>query len=607
MEVRRVFGAALLLAALALLAGQDARRAQAGDPALGVGPAPRLPPPERRLIPTVEIAPARGWPAGMTPKPAPGLRVQAFATGLAHPRWLHVLPNGDVLVAETGAPPRPAADRGLRGWFMKRILRRAGAAAPSANRITLLRDADGDGIAELRSVLIAGLNSPFGMALLGSDLFVANTDAVLRFPYQMGATQITAPPEKLLDLPAGPRNVHWARSLLASRDGTRLYIGVGANSNVAEHGMAEEVGRAAIWELDLVSGRHRVLAAGLRNPAGMDWEPTTGELWAVVNERNELGNDLVPDFLTRIVDGGYYGWPYSYFGSNVDARVKPQRPELVAFAIPPDYALGAHVGALGLAFSSGNWLSPELQHGAFIGQHGSWNRKPRSGYNVVFVPFRDGRPAGLPVEVLGGFVSGEGEAYGRPAGVALDLQGALLVADDVGNAVWRVEGKNAPARLAPPVQATPGRALPPPFLRAPTSRAAAPGNVAGKKSKAARPALARDPDSPRRRPEPPDNKEQADADGAAIRTAAAEPAPDKAAAKPAPRKKLAAAAKAKRHSKTKSKPKTRNKTKAKSETVAAQAPPEAAAPEDAVAARPAAPKAPAIPARRTGNDDAGED
>ena len=395
----------------------------------GTGPDPALPEPVTSLIPTVHIAPAKGWPEGMTPTAAAGMRVSAFAAGLDHPRWLYVLPNGDVLVAETNAPPRPEAEKGLRGWIMKRVMKKAGSATPSANRITLLRDADGDGVAETRSVLLEGLNSPFGMALVGKNLYVANTDAVLRFPYSGGQTRITAKGEKLAELPAGPRNHHWTKNLIASRDGSKLYATVGSNSNAAEHGMQEEEGRAAIWEIDAHSGAKRLFASGLRNPNGLAWHPRSGALWTVVNERDELGSDLVPDYLTSVVDGAFYGWPYSYFGRHVDVRVKPPRPDLVAKAIKPDYALGAHVAPLGLAIG---------KDGAYIGQHGSWNRKPRSGYNVVFVAFNGSRPAGLPQEVLSGFVSREGEAYGRPVGVALDSQGALLVADDVGNAIWRL-------------------------------------------------------------------------------------------------------------------------------------------------------------------------
>jgi glucose/arabinose dehydrogenase len=395
----------------------------------GVGPDPVLPPPTTSLIPTIDIAPAIGWPEGLQPTSAPGTRVTAFARGLEHPRWVYVLPNGDVLVAETNAPPRPEDMKGIKGRAMKAVMKRAGAAAPSANRITLLRDADGDGVAETRAVFLEDLNSPFGMALVGDVLYVANTDAVVRFKYEEGQTQIRGSGEKLVDLPAGPRNHHWTKNLIANADGSRLYVTVGSNSNVAEHGMKEEAGRAAIWDVDTASGRHRVYATGLRNPNGLAWEPESGALWTVVNERDELGSDLVPDYLTAVHDGAFYGWPYSYFGQHVDERAQPPRPDLVARAITPDYALGTHVAPLGLAFS---------KDGAFIGQHGSWNRTPPSGYNVVFVPFAGNKPSGPPVEVLSGFLSPKGEAYGRPVGVAIDRRGGLLVADDVGNAVWRV-------------------------------------------------------------------------------------------------------------------------------------------------------------------------
>jgi glucose/arabinose dehydrogenase len=407
-------------------------------PSAAVGPDPVLPPPSVSLIPTVRIARAKGWPEGATPTAAVGTRVAAFASGLEHPRWLYVLPNGDVLVAETNAPPRPEEGKGIKAWVMKRVMKRAGAAVPSANRITLLRDTDGDGVADARFVFLEGLNSPFGMALVGSDLYVANTDAVLRFPYTAGATRITAPGVKLVDLPAGARNHHWTKNLIASPDGTKLYVTVGSNSNVAEHGMEIEAGRAAIWEVDRKTGAHRIVATGLRNPNGLGWEPQSGVLWTVVNERDELGSDLVPDYLTVVRDGAFYGWPYSYYGANVDERAQPQQPELVARAIKPDYALGSHVAPLGLAFSAGSALPAPFTNGAFVGQHGSWNRNPLTGYNVVFVPFQDGRPTGVPIEVLSGFVSPQREAYGRPVGVAIDRRGALLVADDVGNAIWRV-------------------------------------------------------------------------------------------------------------------------------------------------------------------------
>jgi len=428
---------ALLIASLAALAacGETATLPASA----GFGPNPQLPPPNATLIPTVNIAPAKGWPEGAMPTPAPGLRVTTFASGLDHPRWLLVLPNGDVLVAESNAPPKPDESKGIRNWIMRLVMDRAGAGVPSANRITLLRDTDGDGVADQRSVFLEGLNSPFGMALVGNDLYVANTDAVVRFPYQPGQTRIEAPGTRLTDLPAGPRNHHWTKSLIASPDGTRLYATVGSNSNVAENGLAAEEGRAAIWEIDRATGAKRLFATGLRNPNGMGWAPGSGALWTAVNERDEIGSDLVPDYMTSVRDGGFYGWPFSYYGQTVDARVQPQDPALVARAIKPDYALGAHTASLGLAFASGQGLTPAFSQGAFIGQHGSWNRRPHSGYKVVFVPFTAaGQPDGPPVDVLTGFLDEDGKARGRPVGVAIDRQGALLVADDVGNKVFRV-------------------------------------------------------------------------------------------------------------------------------------------------------------------------
>lgn len=404
----------------------------------GTGPTPTLPSPRPTLIPTVNVAPARGWPVGVTPVPAPGTRVQAYAGGLDHPRWLHVLPNGDVLVAESNAPARPDDGKGIKAWFMGLYKKKAGAGVPSANRITLLRDTDGDGIADHRATFLEGLNSPFGMQLVGSDLYVANTDAVLRFPYAAGDTRITAGGTRLIELPAGTINHHWTKNLIANAEGTRLYVTVGSNSNVAERGMQAEEGRATIWEIDIRSGRHRIFASGLRNPNGLAWEPETGALWTVVNERDEIGSDLVPDYMTSVQDGGFYGWPYSYYGQHVDERVKPPAPALVASAIPPDYALGPHTASLGLASSAGATLPAPFAGGMFIGQHGSWNRRPFSGYKVIFVPFTRGKPAGTPVDVLTGFLSRNGDAYGRPVGVAVDRRGAPLVADDVGNVIWRV-------------------------------------------------------------------------------------------------------------------------------------------------------------------------
>ena len=411
-----------------------------GDDAAGFGPQPQLPAPRESLFPTVKIAPAKGWPAGVTPVAGAGMNVAPFARDLDHPRWLHVLPNGDVLVAETNAPPRPEDRKGLKGWAMGQIMKKAGSAGRSANRITLLRDADGAGVAELRATLLRNIESPFGMALIGDKLFVAATDGIVRVPYVDGETTINAAPVKIADLPAGPINHHWTKNIIASNDGSKLYATVGSNSNVAENGIAAEDGRAAVWEIDVATGAARVFASGLRNPNGLAWEPNTGALWTVVNERDELGNDLVPDYLTSVRAGGFYGWPYSYFGQHVDQRVEPSRPDLVATAIAPDYALGAHTAALGLAWSAGNTLPAQFAEGMFIGQHGSWNRKPLSGYKVIFVPFRNGKPAGEPIDVLTGFLNNDEDAYGRPVGVVVDKRGALLVADDVGNVVWRVSG-----------------------------------------------------------------------------------------------------------------------------------------------------------------------
>ena len=404
----------------------------------GVGPSPTLPPPEKSLIPTVHVATATGWPADAKPAAAAGLAVARFADGLQHPRWLYVLPNGDVLVAETDAPPKPEDGKGFRGWIMKTLMKKAGSGTPSANRITLLRDTNGDGTVDTRTVFLQNLNSPFGMALVGNDLYVAATDGLLRFPYQPNATEITAPGTKLVDLPGGPINHHWTKNVIAAVDGSKLYVTVGSNSNVAENGIDKETGRAAIWEVDPKTGAHRVFASGLRNPNGMAWEPQTGALWTAVNERDELGSDLVPDYMTSVKDGAFYGWPYSYYGQHVDVRVEPPRPDLVAKAIVPDYALGSHTASLGLASSRGTSLPDAYRNGMFVGRHGSWNRKPRSGYDVIFVPFADGKPSGPPLPVLTAFVTESGDAYGRPVGVALDRQGALLVADDVGNTVWRV-------------------------------------------------------------------------------------------------------------------------------------------------------------------------
>ncbi|PZO02997.1 MAG: sorbosone dehydrogenase [Alphaproteobacteria bacterium] len=409
------------------------------DPLAGFGAAPQLPEPRRTLFPTVKIAPAVGWPDGQMPTPAAGFTVNAFASGLDHPRWIYPLPNGDVLVAESNAPPKPEDKKGgIRGWVMRQVMGRAGAAVPSPDRIILLRDADRDGTAESRSVFMQNLTSPFGMALVGDRLFIANADAVVAVPYVTGQTRIETAPVTISPLPAG-RNHHWTKSLVASADGSRLYVGVGSNSNIGENGMDEEVDRAAILEIDVATGTRRLYASGLRNPVGMDWQPDSGMLWTAVNERDELGNDLVPDYMTSVTPGAFYGWPYSYFGQTVDTRVKPARPDLVATALRPDYALGAHTASLGLTFYEGSSFPAAYRKGAFIGQHGSWNRSPPSGYKVVFVHFTAGKPSGPPQDILTGFLNREGEALGRPVGVETDQTGALLVADDVGNVIWRVQ------------------------------------------------------------------------------------------------------------------------------------------------------------------------
>ncbi len=412
------------------------------EPALpitaGMGPHPALPEPQTGVLPVVNIAPAVGWPSGGKPTAGKGLQVQAFAKGLDHPRWLHVMPNGDVLVAESNAPAKPDDDGGVKAWLTKKAMSKAGATTPSADRISLLRDSNNDGVVDQRTVFIAGLHSPFGMALIGNDLYVANTDGVLRFPYRADQTQITAPGEPVASLPAGALNHHWTKNLIASPDGSKLYAAVGSNSNVAENGLEQEQGRAAIWEIDPADGSKRLFASGLRNPVGMAWEPHSGALWTVVNERDGLGNDLVPDYMTSVQEGGFYGWPWSYFGPHEDARVEPGNPAMVAKALKPDYALGSHTASLGLSNAVGSRLPAPFTEGLFIGQHGSWNREPHSGYKVLFVPFKEGRPNDAPYTVLDGFLNAQGEAQGRPVGVAIDGAGALLVADDVGNIIWRV-------------------------------------------------------------------------------------------------------------------------------------------------------------------------
>jgi glucose/arabinose dehydrogenase len=401
----------------------------------GIGPNPQLPPEKHNAFPTVNVASVVGWANDATPKPGQGLAVAAYVRGLDHPRWLYLLPNGDVLVAESNSPQFAADTAGLKGMVAKMIMGKAGAGVKSPNRIVLLRQT-ATGVQQFP--FMQNLVSPFGMVLVGNDLYVADTDAVLRFPYQPGQTSITAPGTKLTDLPGGPIDHHWTKNIIASSDGAKLFVTIGSNSNVMENGAAAEEGRAAIWEVDRATGAHRIFAGGLRNPNGMGFEPSTGQLWTAVNERDELGSDLVPDYMTHVQDGAFYGWPYSYYGQHVDTRATPPRPDLVARAIAPDYALGAHTASLGLAFSHQGALPAAYTQGVFIGQHGSWNRNPPSGYRVIFVPFANGKPAGMPQIVLSDFLDAQGRAQGRPVGVILDKDGALLVADDVGGVVWRV-------------------------------------------------------------------------------------------------------------------------------------------------------------------------
>ena len=409
----------------------------AGDPKRQIGANPVLPELQQYLMPPMRVAKVVGWKSDETPAVAQGLQVHALATGLEHPRSIYVLPNGDVLVVESNGPKAPIYRPKdiITGWVQSF----AGAKAKDANRITLLRDTNGDGIPEVRTVFLDHLSSPFGVALVGHDLYVANTDSIVRYPYQDGQTSITAPGTKVTDLPGGPIDHHWTKALLASRDGSKLYVGIGSNSNIGENGIGAEYERAAIWEVDRATGAHRIFASGIRNPTGLQWEPETGKLWAIANERDEIGPDLVPDYLTSVRDGGFYGWPYSYYGQHLDPRIEPQRPDLVATAIAPDYALSSHVAPLGVAMSTGGTdLPADYRSGAFVGEHGSWNRTPLNGYKVVFVPFNGGQPSGPAQDVVTGFLDANNRAHGRPVGLAVDRTGGLLIADDVGNTVWRV-------------------------------------------------------------------------------------------------------------------------------------------------------------------------
>ena len=422
----------LAAASLALTACDDPKPM---DPQKQIGANPVLPEIHEYLLPPMNVPKMVGW-GGATPTVPAGLRVTALATGLKNPRSLYVLPNGDVLVVESGGPEAPV--HRPKEFIMNLIEKKAHSSAQPAMDIVLLRDADGDGVPETRSVFLNHLTSPFGVVLVGSDLYVANTDAVVRYPYQTGQTTITDPGTKLTDLPAGPINHHWTKSLTASPDGSKLYAGVGSNSNITENGIGAELDRASIWEIDRATGAHREFATGLRNANGLQFEPQTQALWAVINERDELGPDLVPDYMTSVKDGAFYGWPYSYYGQHIDPRVRPQRPDLVAKAIPPDYALSSHVAPLGMVFYTADSLPPVYHGGAFVGEHGSWDRDELNGYKVVYVPFSDGRPNGMAQDVVTGFLSPDGKIRGRPVGLAIDRSGALLIADDTGGVVWRV-------------------------------------------------------------------------------------------------------------------------------------------------------------------------
>ena len=451
--------------ALSLAACSD----ESFDPETQIGANPKLPEPNQYLFPPMHLAKVVGWKDGEKPVVADGLRVEALATGLSHPRSLYVLPNGDVLVVESKSPGVEPIKRPkdlVMGWI-ESFVTSGGSGDQPSNRITLLRDSDGDGKIDTRTIFLDHLTSPFGVALVGSDLYVANTDSLMRYRYTPGDTKITSPGTPLTPLPGGPIDHHWTKSLVASPDGSLLYVGVGSNSNITENGMEAEKNRAAIWEVDRESGRWRIFASGLRNPNGLSIEPESKALWAVVNERDELGPNLVPDYMTSVKDGGFYGWPYSYYGKHLDPRVKPQRPDLVEKALVPDYALSSHVAPLGLAFYTADNLPQKYRGGAFVGEHGSWDRWKFNGYKVVFVPFSGGRPSGKTQDVVTGFLNDSGEARGRPVGLAVDKAGALLIADDVGNTVWRVTSTapanptDAAAPASPSTVAPEGNAPPP--------------------------------------------------------------------------------------------------------------------------------------------------
>jgi glucose/arabinose dehydrogenase len=432
----RIVGLAACATAALMLGGCDEN---AADPSTQIGANPNLPAQQQYLFPPMHLAKVVGWKEGETPKVSDGLQIKALAVGLQHPRSLYTLPNGDILVVESKPPgtepvkrPKDFIMHAIESWVT------SGGNTGESNRITLLRDTNGDGVPETRSVLLDHLHSPFGVALVGNDLYVANTDAIVRYPYNEGDTKITAPGVTLTELPGGPIDHHWTKDLVASPDGSKLYVGIGSNSNITENGMEAERDRAMIWEVDRATGAHRIFASGLRNPNGLTFEPQTKALWAVINERDELGPNLVPDYMTSVKDGAFYGWPYSYYGQHVDPRVMPQRPDLVAKAIAPDYSLSSHVAPLGLVFYTAGNLPAVFQGGAFVGEHGSWDRPQLNGYKVVFVPFANGKPSGSARDIVTGFLDSDEHARGRPVGLAIDKTGALLIADDVGDTVWRV-------------------------------------------------------------------------------------------------------------------------------------------------------------------------
>jgi len=454
--------AAGCLAALALASCDDS--GADFDVSRQIGPDPELPEPSRTLVTSTKVAEVVGWGEGETPRVPEGLTVTAYARDLVNPRTVHTLPNGDVLVVQSRGPSegfsRPKDV--IRSWIMSYAHGFSGGAQPESNLVTLLRDGDRDGVVDERHDLLTGLNSPFGVAWADDTLYVAATDAILAYPYALGATAITAEPRVLTPLPGGPIDHHWTKDLALSPDGRFLYAGVGSNSNITENGLEAEKGRAAIWQVDRATGAARVYASGLRNPNGLSFDPETGALFAVVNERDELGPNLVPDYMTSVRDGGFYGWPWSYWGNHPDSRVYPPRPDMAAKAIKPDYGLSSHVAPLGMTFSEGSALPARYARGAFVGEHGSWNRTAFNGYKVVYVPFENGAPSGMAEDVVTGFLEGD-RAHGRPVGVGIDGTGALLVADDAGNTVWRIAAADGSVTPAPVgTDAMPGGAAPTP-------------------------------------------------------------------------------------------------------------------------------------------------